>query len=112
MFHSIRVRLALSFAAIAVFVVFTLGVVLLAILTNNYSNQEQYYLRSNVGVISLAVGQMMASEMSQAEVQPLLENLAFSPKPAFKCMTLRNTYAMIPAHLRMWRLPSHRVICC
>lgn len=77
MFQSIRARLALSFAAIAVFAVFTLGVVLLAILTNNYSNQEQYYLRSNVGVISAAVGHMMSSEMSQEEVQPLLENLAF-----------------------------------
>jgi signal transduction histidine kinase len=70
-------RLALSFAAIAVFAVFTLGVVLLVILTNHYSNQEQAYLRSNVGVISMAVGHMMSSEMSQEEVQPLLENLAF-----------------------------------
>ncbi|MCX6048022.1 MAG: HAMP domain-containing sensor histidine kinase [Chloroflexi bacterium] len=77
MFQLIRVRLALSFAAIAVFAVFTLGVVLLAILTNNYSSQEQYYLRSNVGVISAAVGHMMSSEMPQEEVQPLLENLAF-----------------------------------
>ena len=77
MFQSIRVRLALSFAAIAVFAVFTLGVVLLAILTNYYSNQEQYYLRSNVGVISMAVEYMMSSGMAQAEVQPLLENLAF-----------------------------------
>ncbi|CAN5618461.1 hypothetical protein BH10CHL1_BH10CHL1_28580 [soil metagenome] len=77
MFQSIRVRLALSFAAVAVFAVFTLGVVLLVILTNYYSNQEQYYLRSNVGVISGAVGHMMSSEMAQEEVQPLLENLAF-----------------------------------
>ncbi|HMN28858.1 MAG TPA: hypothetical protein PKE45_11975 [Caldilineaceae bacterium] len=77
MFQSIRVRLALSFAAIAVFAVFTLGVVLLVILTNNYSNQEQHYLRSNVRVISIAVRQMMSNKMSQEEVQPLLENLAF-----------------------------------
>lgn len=77
MFQSIRVRLALSFAAIAVFAVFTLGVVLLVILTNYYSNQEQNYLRGNVEVISMAVGHMMSSEMSQEEVQPLLENLAF-----------------------------------
>src|SRR4051812_7205270 len=77
LFQSIRVRLALSFAAIAVFAVLTLGVVLLAILTNNYADEERYYLRSNVGVISLAVGHMMSSEMSQDEVQPLLENLAF-----------------------------------
>jgi signal transduction histidine kinase len=77
LFQSIRVRLALSFAAIAVFAVFTLGVVLLAILTNYYANQEQHYLRSNVGAISMAVGHMMSSEMSQEEVQPLLENLAF-----------------------------------
>jgi signal transduction histidine kinase len=77
LFQSIRVRLALSFAAIAVFVVFTLGVVLLAILTNYYSNQEQAYLRSNVTVISLAVGHMISNEMSQEEAHPLLENLAF-----------------------------------
>ena len=73
MFQSIRVRLALSFAAIAVFAVFTLGVVLLVILQNYYSNQEQYYLRSNVWTISRIVGHMMASEMSQEEVQPLLD---------------------------------------
>ena len=77
MFQSIRARLALSFAAIAVFAVFTLGVVLLAILTNYYSNQELYYLRSNVTVIGMAVGHMISNEMSQEEVQPLLENLAF-----------------------------------
>lgn len=77
MFQSIRVRLALSFAAIAVFAVFTLGVVLLAILTDHYSSKEQEYLRGNVRVISVAVEHMMSSEMSQEEVQPLLENLAF-----------------------------------
>lgn len=77
LFQSIRVRLALSFAAIAVFAVSVLGVVLLAILTNYYSNQEQAYLRSNIGVISMAVGYMMSSEMPPEEAQPLLENLAF-----------------------------------
>jgi signal transduction histidine kinase len=77
LFQSIRMRLALNFAVIAIFAVFTLGVVLLAILTNHYSQQEQYYLRSNVGVISMAVGYMMSNEMAQEEVQPLLENLAF-----------------------------------
>jgi signal transduction histidine kinase len=77
LFQSIRVRLALSFAALAVFAVFTLGVVLLVILTNYYSNQEQHYLRSNVAVISVAVGHMLSHKMSQEEVQPLLENLAF-----------------------------------
>jgi signal transduction histidine kinase len=77
LFQSIRVRLALSFAAIAVFAVFTLGVVLLVILKNYYSNQEQYYLRSNVAVISAAVRYMLSYEMSQEEAQPLLENLAF-----------------------------------
>lgn len=77
MFQSIRGRLALSFAAIAVFAVFTLGVVLLIILTTYYANQEQYYLRSNVAVISVAVRHMLANKLAQAEVQPLLENLAF-----------------------------------
>jgi len=77
LFQSIRVRLALSFAAVAVFAVFTLGVVLLAILQNYYANQEQYYLRSNVAVISVAVRYMLANKLAQEEVQPLLENLAF-----------------------------------
>ncbi len=77
MFQSIRVRLALSFAAIAVFAVFTLGVVLLVILTNHYANQEQHFLRSNVAVINVAVGHMLANKLSQEEAQPLLENLAF-----------------------------------
>jgi signal transduction histidine kinase len=77
LFQSIRVRLALSYAAIAVFTVFTLGVVLLVILQNYYAKQEQDYLRANVGVISRLAGLMMSSELSQEEVQPVLERVAF-----------------------------------
>jgi signal transduction histidine kinase len=60
-----------------VFAVCALGVVLLVILQNYYSDQEQAYLRSNVTVISVAVGHMLSSDMSQEEALPLLEELAF-----------------------------------
>ena len=47
MFKSIRSRLALSFAGIALVAALVLGAVLLTILRDYYSNQELNYLRIN-----------------------------------------------------------------
>ena len=77
MFKSIRSRLALSFAGIALVAAVALGAVLLAILQNFYLNQELDYLRGNAQSISKVVVAMISTNASHDEVQSQIENLAF-----------------------------------
>ncbi len=77
MFRSIRSRLALSFAGIALVAAIVLGVVLLAILQNYYSNQELDYLRGNAQAISEVITPMILVNTPHDEVQSQIENLAF-----------------------------------
>jgi signal transduction histidine kinase len=77
MFKSIRPRLALSFAGIALVAALALGAVLLAILRNYYLNQELDYLRGNAQSISDVVMAMMSADAPHDEVQLQIENLAF-----------------------------------
>ncbi len=77
MFKSIRSRLALSFAGIALVAAVVLGAVLLAILQNYYSNLELDYLRGNAKFISGLVTEMTSGNASHDAVQSQIENLAF-----------------------------------
>ncbi len=77
MFSSIRSRLALSFAGIALVAALALGVVLLAILRNYYSNLELAYLRTNAEAIGGLVGAMSSRNAPRDEVQSQIENMAF-----------------------------------
>ena len=77
MFKSIRSRLALSFAGIALIAAITLGAVLLSILRDYYSNQELNYLHINAQSVSTVVGAMMSAHASHDEVQSQVESLAF-----------------------------------
>ncbi len=77
MFKSIRSRLALSFAGIALVAALALGAVLLAILRNYYSNQELDYLVGNAQSVSAVVTAMMVGHVPHDEVQSQIENLAF-----------------------------------
>jgi len=77
MFRSIRSRLALSFAGIALVAALALGAVLLAILRNYYSNQELDYLRGNAKSVSAVVTAMMSDQAPHDQVQSQIENLAF-----------------------------------
>ncbi len=77
MLRSIRSRLALSFAAIALVAAVILGVVLLAILQNYYLNQELDYLRGNAQTISGLVTNMMSANATHDEMQSQIQNLAF-----------------------------------
>lgn len=77
MFRSIRSRLALSFAGIALVAALSLGVVLLAILRNYYSNLEFDYLRTNAQAIGGLVATMNAKNVPHDEVQSQVENMAF-----------------------------------
>ncbi len=77
MFKSIRSRLALSFAALALVAALVLGAVLLVILQSYYSNLELDYLRGNAKFISGFVMAMTSENAPHDEVQSQIENLAF-----------------------------------
>ncbi len=76
-FRSIRSRLSLSFAVIALAAAIVLGVVLLAILQRYYLNQEIEYLRGNAKYISSLVSTMLSGNTAQDQIQPQIEGLAF-----------------------------------
>ena len=76
-FKSIRSRLALSFAGIALVAALALGAVLLTILRDYYSNQELNYLHINAKSVSTVVGAMTSAHASHDEVQSQVESLAF-----------------------------------
>ncbi len=76
-FRTIRSRLALSFAGIALLAALVLGAVLLVILRDYYRNQEIAYLRGNAKAISAVVTPMLAANARHDEVQSQIENLAF-----------------------------------
>ncbi len=77
MLRSIRSRLALSFAAIALIAAVALGTVLLAILQNYYSHLEFNYLLGNAKFISSFVAATQSDNAPHDEVQSQIENLAF-----------------------------------
>ncbi len=77
MFRSIRLRLSLSFAGIALIAALALGMVLLAILQNLYANLEIDYLRGNAQAIGEVVTAMLSKKAPHDEIQSQIENLAF-----------------------------------
>jgi signal transduction histidine kinase len=77
MFKSIRSRLSLSFAGIALIVALALGLILLAILQRYYSNMELGYLHQNAKAVSSFMTEMLTTNAPQAEVQSQVQNLAF-----------------------------------
>lgn len=90
MFKSIRSRLALSFAGIALVAAIVLGAVLLVILKSYYSNMELNYLRGNAQYISRFVTKMLASNASPEDVQSQIENLAFLSQTRIEVYGLKN----------------------
>ena len=77
MFKSIRWRLALSFAGIALVAAVVLGAALLAILQNYYAHLEFDYLRGNARSVGRFVTEMTSGNAPHDEVQSQIENLAF-----------------------------------
>lgn len=76
-FRSIRSRLALSFAGIALIAAIVLGAVLLAILQNYYAGLESDYLHENARVIGRFFAAMTYNNATQDELESQLRNLAF-----------------------------------
>lgn len=87
--HSIRWRLALSYAAIACLAALALGVVLLGILRRHYALQERDYLASNAESIGALVSSAFAEDVPINLLQSQLENLAFISKVRIRVLDIQ-----------------------
>lgn len=74
---SIRWRLALSFATIALLAALLLGALLLALLLQSYAARERAYLEGNAAAISSTLTQYSAAGPSTSAMSELVEGLAF-----------------------------------
>lgn len=77
MFRTIRVRLMLSYAGIALLVTLSLGAVLLFRLRNYYSGMEIDYLKSNAQAIGGLAAPMLVSDVPGDVRKAQMNNLAF-----------------------------------
>lgn len=75
--NSIRWRLALSFATIALLAALALGAILGAILVRSYAEREAAYLAGNAAAISSMLTQANAAGAPAAAVKQQIEGLAF-----------------------------------
>jgi signal transduction histidine kinase len=75
--YSIRWRLPLSYAAIALLATLALGSALLLILRGYYLRVERDYLKSNAHAIGFSLAQLLEDDTSSATLQSQLDSLAF-----------------------------------
>ena len=73
-FNSIRWRLTLSYAAIALLAAFSLGLVLRTILRSYYDGQEAHYLQSRALEISSIASQLLDANLSPEMMQDLSQS--------------------------------------
>jgi hypothetical protein len=75
--HSIRWRLPLSYAAIALLAALALGAVLLLTLQGHYLRVERDYLQSNAQAIGFSLSQLLEDDPPSEVLQSQLDSLAF-----------------------------------
>lgn len=75
--YSIRWRLPLSYAAIALLATLALGSVLLLALRGHYLRIERDYVQSNAQAIGFSLGQLLEGDPSPEVLQSQLDSLAF-----------------------------------
>src|SRR5690349_457203 len=76
-FESIRWRLTLSYAAIAMLAAFSLGLVLRTILRNYYDQQEMTYLQNRAIEISSIASQLLEADLPEQVIQDLSRSWSF-----------------------------------
>ena len=76
-FFSIRWRLTLSYAAIALLAAFSLGLVLRTVLRNYYDRQEATYLQSRAIEISSIASQLLEAGLPRQVIQDLSKSWSF-----------------------------------
>ena len=75
--YSIRWRLPLSYAAIALLATLALGSVLLLTLRGHYLRVERDYVQSNAQASGVSLAQLLEGDPSPEVLQSQLDNLAF-----------------------------------
>ena len=75
--NSIRWRLPLTYAAIALLATLSLGLVLITTLQRYYQQRELDYLNSNATEFSIVAGQLLASGISTETLQSQLKGFSF-----------------------------------
>jgi signal transduction histidine kinase len=75
--HSIRWRLPLSYAAIALLAALALGSVMLLVLNGFYTGMEREYLMGNALAIRSAVDQVLQANLPEQALQDQLKGLSF-----------------------------------
>jgi len=88
--QSIRWRLALSFAGLALLVTLALGAVLLGILRNYYGQQELRYLEDNAVAVSAFVADMLRQNPSPDTLQAQVEGLTFLAESRVRLLDTQN----------------------
>ena len=76
-FNSIRWRLPLSYAGIALLAALSLGLVLVATLRGYYTEQERHYLVMNAGKAESALAALLEANAPAEVLQVQVDNLAF-----------------------------------
>lgn len=76
-FNSIRWRLTLSYAAIALLAAFSLGLVLRTVLRNYYDRQETSYLQSRAIEISAIASQLLEARLPEQIIRDLTRSWSF-----------------------------------
>ena len=75
--NSIRWRLPVSYAVIALLAALLLGSVMLLVLRNYYADQEREYLYGNATALQPLIEQILQSDLPEASVQDQIKGLAF-----------------------------------
>jgi signal transduction histidine kinase len=75
--HSIRRRLPLSYAAIALVAALALGAVLLVTLRSHYLRIERDYLRSNGQAVAFNLVQLLEADLPSEDLQAWLDDFSF-----------------------------------
>jgi signal transduction histidine kinase len=85
---SMRWRLPLSYAMIALLATFALGVVLLTTLRGYYAQREYEHLDGNAQAISFAVSEMHRYNLSADKIQAQLQSLSFLAQSRIRLLSL------------------------
>ena len=75
--RSIRWRLPLSYALIALLAALALGTVLVTVLRDHYGQREQQYLEGHARVVSMRVAQMLEDDVPVEALQAQFEGVSF-----------------------------------
>src|SRR6476659_6442590 len=92
--NSIRWRLPLSYAVIALLAALSLGSVMLLVLRNYYANQEREYLYGNATALQPLIEQILQSDLPEGSLHDQINGLAFLSQTQIRLLdTHGNTLA-------------------